>query len=246
MQQSEETSVFAKAGTIAGTVIKHVPTRGILWGTIGLVIGLVVVSLSFLLAALVLDRAAILLGYLLPVPIALVGLGAVLFFMHGMHRGAVRAALSLEQKLGLTKYILNQVLGLLKDRLGDSVSNLPLQQFEEKLKQVVAQYVTIPDMTDSQGRTPWVLRQIKKRVAESISTKLLAAYRAELQANGSSGEISLEKVTARVSVEVSRRLGRLLMSPLKKQLAILLSLYLLLGTTWWYWIFLLLRFLGKK
>lgn len=246
MPGSEQSSFLSQVAQVAGAVIKHVPTRGILWGVIGFVLGLVFVGLSFVIGLFVMERGALLLGYLLPIPIAIPFLGSALFFAHGLQRGVARAALAIEQKLGLVRYVIDGVLGLLQKHLGSTVSNLPLQQLESKLKEIVRKYLASPEANAGEGLTAWVLRRAQKMITRRIETYLLAAYRAEQQADGSGGGVSLEKVGARVHAQVSGGLAGIIMSPLNKQLGLFLILYALIGVGWWYWLFLIMRLLTKN
>jgi len=243
---SDQASFLSQVASVAGAIIKHVPTRGILWGSIGFVLGLVFVGLSFVIGLFVMERGAMLLGYLLPIPIAIPFLGAALFFAHGLQRGVARAALAIEQKLGLVRYVIDGVLGLLQKHLGSTVSNLPLQQLEDKLKEIVKTYLSSPAVNQGEGLTAWVLKRAQKMITQRIQTYLLSAYRAELQADGSGGGVSLEKVGARVHAEVSGGLSGIIMSPLNKQLGLFLILYALIGIGWWYWLFLLMRLISKN
>src|SRR4051794_18032769 len=98
------------AGSVLVSVVKHVPTRGVLWSVIGFFVGCIAVGLSFVIGLFVLDRGAMLLGYLAAIPIAIPFLGGALFFVHGLHRGAARAALELERKFGLVRYVVDRVM----------------------------------------------------------------------------------------------------------------------------------------
>jgi hypothetical protein len=70
--------------------VKHVPARAVSWAFVGLIVGVAAVGLSFVLGLLVLERGALLLGYLAAIPIAIPFLGAAVFFVHGLHRGRCR------------------------------------------------------------------------------------------------------------------------------------------------------------
>jgi hypothetical protein len=235
---------MSKAGAVLGAVIKHVPTRGALWGAIGLVVGAAAVAASFAIGLFVLDRGAMVLGYFVIVPIVIPFLGAALFFTHGLHRGAARAALELERKFGLVRYVVERVMALLIKHLGGSLSNLPLQQVEVALKSALDQYVHSDDMAEGSGLAAWVLRRGKLAIVRRVDKYLLAAYRAEQRPDGAGGGVSLEKVGERVSAEMSQRLSEIVMSPLNKQLALFMAAYLLLAGGWWYWLFLLFRLFG--
>jgi hypothetical protein len=241
---AQPSSFLTKAGTVVGAVIKHVPGRGLLWGAIGFAVGLAAVGLSFVIGLFVLDRGAMLLGYFVIIPIVIPFLGAALFAMHGLHRGAARAALELERRFGLVRYVVERVMGLLIKHLGGPLSNLPLQRIEEALKASIYQYSTSPDMHEGSGLAAWVVRRGKLAITRRIETYLLAAYRAEQRPDGSGGGVSLERVGERVSHEMSTRLGEIVMSPLNKQLAIFMTAYVLIAGGWWYWLFLIVRLIG--
>lgn len=224
------------AGSVALSLVKHVPTRAALWSVIGFFVGIVCVAASFAIGLLVLDRGALLLGYLVVVPIAIPFLGAALFAIHGLHRGAARAALELERKYGLVRYVVRGVIGFLVDAVGGPITNLPLQQLETKLKSAVARYLRV---SEGRGVFAWVVDRAKRRLTRKIEAYLLSAYRAELQADGSGGGVSLEKLGAAAEAELSRGVARVVMSPLNKQLALFMALYVVVAVGWWYWLMLL-------
>src|SRR5262245_7184803 len=114
---------LSRAGDVANSIVKNVPTRGVVWGVIGFLVGVGGAGLSFVIGLLVLERGALLLGYLLAIPCAIPFLGAALFFLHGLHRGAARAALELEKKFGLVRYVVDRVTGLLEKSVGNVVKN---------------------------------------------------------------------------------------------------------------------------
>src|SRR5262245_57312913 len=97
-----------------------------LWGLIGFFVGCGSVALSLAIGVLVLQRGALLLGYLLAIPIAIPFLGAAAFFAHGLHRGAARAALELEQKFGLVRYVVSRLTQPIVAELGDVAQKIPL------------------------------------------------------------------------------------------------------------------------
>lgn len=232
-------SFLGKAGTVVTTVVKHVPTRAVLWGAIGFAVGAAGVVLSYLLGPLVLGRGALVLGYLVAIPLAIPVLGAALFGVHGLHRGAARAALALEEEFGLVSHVVERVLGKLQQRFGERLANLPLQQLETTLKEVVAGYLASREDDEGRGLAAWVVRRARKAIAARLETYLLAAYREEQQQDGRGGGVSLAKVRERVTKELSARLAGLVMSPLNKQLALFLTLYVLLAGGWWFWLSLL-------
>jgi hypothetical protein len=232
-------SFLSKAGAVLGTLIKHVPGRGALWGAIGFAVGVVAVVASFALGLLALGRGAMALGYLVVIPIAIPFVGAALFGMHGLHRGAARAALELERRFGLVRYVVGRVMALLVEHLGTPLSNLPLQRVETALKAALDRYARSADVAEGAGLAAWVVRRGKLAIVARVETYLLAAYRAEQRADGTGGGVSLEKVGERVSAEMSQRLGEIVMSPLNKQLALFLTAYVAVAGGWWYWLFLL-------
>ncbi|HEU4536108.1 MAG TPA: hypothetical protein VFS00_18415 [Polyangiaceae bacterium] len=237
-------SFLSKAGAVVGTVIKHVPGRGVLWGAIGFAVGLAAVGLSFALREVVLDRGGGRLGYFLIIPIALPFLGAALFATHGLHRGAARAALELEQRFGLVRHVVDRIMGLLIRHLGGPLSNLPLQRVEEAMKAAIGQYSMSEDVQEGAGLGAWVVRRGKLAITRRIDTYLLTAYRAEQRADGSGGGVSLERVGERVGHEMSTRLGEIVMGPLNQQLAIFMVAYVVLAGGWWYWLSLIVRLVG--
>jgi hypothetical protein len=234
---TEPKSFLEHAGSVVMAVVKNVIPRGILWAFIGLVTGAVFVAISFAIGLMVMERGALLLGYLAIIPITIPFLGAALFGMHGLHRGAARAALELEHKFGLTAYVANTVLGLLEKHLGGPVSNLPLEQLETKLKAVLDRYV---GASEGKGVAAWVVTRVKKKLATKLETYFLAAYRAELQKDGSGGGVSIEKVFQPVRAQLSEGLAGWVMSPLNKQLALFMTLYVLVAGGWWYWLYLIM------
>lgn len=231
-------SFLDHAGAVAATLVKHVPTRGVLWGAIGLVVGIAGVLLSYAIGPLILGRGSMVLGYLVVIPLAIPPLGAAFFFVHGLQRGAARAALALEQKAGLVSYLVTRARDLLIQSVGGPVSNLPLQQLETKLKDALGRLLST---SEGSGIVAWVVNRAKRSLSDKIETYLLAAYRAEQQTDGKGGGVSLEKIFARVTEQLSEKLGDLLMSPLNKQLALFMTLYVLLAGGWWIWLTLLAR-----
>jgi len=239
-------SFLGKAGTVATTVVKHVPTRGLLWAVIGLVVGVLCVSLSFVIGVLVMGRGALVLGYLVAIPIAIPVLGLALFGVHGLHRGAARAILALDQKFGLVSYLIDRVLTRLEQHVGGSLRNLPLQRIEQALQQTVASYLGSSSEDDGTGLLAYVLRRARRSLVPRIERYLLTAYREEQHADGSGGGVSLEKVRERALLATSERLEQIIMSPLNKQLAVFMTLYVLFAAGWWFWLFLLLGLLTKS
>jgi hypothetical protein len=229
------TSFLAKAGSALVSIAKHVPTRGALWAVIGFVFGIIASLGSLALGLLTLGRGAelMVMGPWAIVPIAIPFLGAALFAVHGVHRGAARAALEIETKLGLVSHVVSRVLGFVEERFGDRLSNLPLADLEAGLKQATARYLGSDDAHEGAGITGYVLRRAKRSITTRIDTYLLAAYRAEATASGGGG-VDMQKVRARVVHEMSTRMGELVMSPLNKQLALFVVLFFTLGIGWFH------------
>jgi hypothetical protein len=241
MIEPQAPSLFlAKVGTVAGATVKHVPTRMLLWGAIGLVVGVIGVTLSYVLGVLLLGRGALLLGYLVSIPIAIPMLGAVFFGIHGLHRGAARAALAIEEKFGLVAHGVDRVMTKLDQRFGERLANLPLLELEVALKAIVATTLKSKDEDEGKGLLAYILRRARKAIVPRIETYLLAAYRQEQQQDGSGGGLSMQKVRDRASHELSTRLGDLVMAPLNKQRTIFMILYVLLAVGWWFWLFLII------
>jgi hypothetical protein len=234
-------SFLDHAGAVAVTIVKHVPARGMLWGGGGFVIGAICVLLSYGAGVLVVGRGALLLGYLAAIPIAIPFLGAALFFVHGLHRGAARAALELERRFSLVRYVVSRALETLERAVGGPISNLPLQRVEDELSGAVD---ALAKKTEGTGLAAWVVTRAKRAVMPRLRSYLLTAYRAELQADGSGGGVALAKVAARVEGELAANLGELVMSPLDKQLVFLACAYVAVAAGWWFWLFLLARLIG--
>ncbi len=232
-------------GTVATTVVKHVPTRAVWWGLIGFVVGALGVALSFGIGLLVMDRGALILGYLIVIPLLIPVLGAALFGVHGLHRGAARAVLELDRKFGLVSYLVDRVLSRLEQHVGPGVSNLPLQRWESALKDTVASYLGSAEESEGSGVMAYVLRRARRALLPRIEGYLLTAYRAEQQADGSGGGVSLAKVRESALRAVSQRLTQIVMSPLNKQLAVFMTLYVLVAVGWWFWLFLVVGALSK-
>lgn len=240
-------SFLSKAGSVALTVVKHVPTRGALWGAIGFVVGTVCVLASLAMGLLVMARGALLLGYLIAIPIAIPPLGFALFGMHGLHRGAARAILALDQRFGLVSHLVERVLLGLERHVGPGLANLPLQRLEVALKRTATDLLGSDDDEENEGKgmLAWVLRRARRALIPRIESYLLTAYRAEQQADGSGGGVSLQTVRDRTQQAVSERLTDIVMSPLNKQLAVFMTMYVLLAGGWWFWLFFLLRLITQ-
>lgn len=238
-------SFLDHAGSVAGSIIRHVPTRGALWGFIGFVVGAVCLTLSYVLGPRIfgssVGRDTTVGGVLVYLALLLPILGAAFFTVHGLHRGAARAILDLERKSGLVAWAVDRVLALLTDKLGGPISNLPLQQLEAKLKEVLDRWIKT---SEGEGVGAWVVNRAKRALTDKIESTLLSAYRAEQTADGKGGGVSMDKVRARVQSELSEGLADLVMGPLNQQLAIFMTAYVLLAAGWWYWMSLLVTVLS--
>ena len=241
---SGESSFLSKAGTVALAAVKHVPTRMALWGAIGLMVGLVCVAVSYALGFRALGTGGAVIAYAYVIPIGLVHLGVALFVVHGLHRGAARAALALERKFGLASHFVHRVTAKLGESHGERLQNLPLQQLEARLKQTISGYLASKEDDEGKGMAAYVVRRARTAIVARIETYLLAAYREELAQDGSGGGVSLPKLRDRVASEMSSRLGDIVMSPLNKQLAVLMTVYVLLTTGWWFWLYLIIMAVG--
>jgi hypothetical protein len=233
--QGRPATFLAKVGTVAFTIVRHVPTRGISWGAFGLFIGILLSLLARLVDLAIYGEGGdeLLWGWpwaigLFVVPIA----GTALFVMHGLHRGIARAALDLERRFGLVAYVVDRIIRMLEAKLGGPISNLPLAKFERLLKGVLDDYLVSDDMREGSGLTGWVLRAAKRAIVRRVEKYLLAAYRAEERPDGTGGGVSLEKVRERASAELSTGLGRLVMAPLNKQLVLFAILYVGVALFW--------------
>lgn len=226
------TSLLAKAGTVIGAIVKHVPVRGVLWLVIGFVLGWVFLAISLVVNVAIYGRGAELSAYLLPLAIALPFGGAYLLGMHGLHRGAARAAFELQRKFGLVDHVLGRFVPLLEARVGGVVTNLPLAQLEEKAKGALDTYLGSDEAREGSGIVGWVLRRAKRTAAEQVETYMLSGYRAEQQADGSGGGVDLRKVAARVAVELGQKLEGSVTSKLNTQLLIMLGAYAVVGIFW--------------
>jgi hypothetical protein len=238
------TTLLGKVATVAATTVKHVPTRMVLWGVVGFLVGVIGVVLSYVIGIWLLGEGAVGLAYLYLIPMAIPLLGAVLFGMHGLHRGAARATLSLEEKFGLVSHVVGRVLAMLEDRFGERLANIPLQQLEVALKEIVATYLASKEDDEGKGLIAYVVRRARSSITLRIEKYFLAAYREELKESGHGDGVSMQKVRDRAARELSSNLGELVMSPLNRQLVIFLVLYLLLAAGWWFWLFLILLGIG--
>jgi hypothetical protein len=216
----------------------------VLWGVVGFLVGVIGVTLSYVIGIWLLGEGAVGLVYLYLIPMAIPLLGAVLFGMHGLHRGAARATLSLEEKFGLASHLVGRVLAMLEARFGEDLANIPLQQLEVALKEIVATCMASKEDDEGKGMLAYVVRRARASITLCIENYLLTAYREELKESGHGGGVSMQKVRDRATRALSSNLGELVMSPLNKQLVVFLVLYLVLATGWWFWLFLILQGIG--
>jgi hypothetical protein len=221
-------------GTVVVAIVKHVPTRGVLWAVLAFVIGWILVGLSIGIMALQLGRGLMILEILFPIPLAIPFLGAALFAVHGLQRGAARAALDLERRFGLVRYVVDRVMERLAPRVGGVLENLPVAEFDEHLHQALDDYFGSEDMNEGRGVVGWVLRRAKRTILDRLEPFLLAAYREELRVDGTGGGISLTKLGERAAKELSAKLAGLVMSPLRTQLLFLSLLYVAVGVGWFH------------
>jgi hypothetical protein len=243
----ENTSLLGRAGAVALAAVKHLPTRAALGGALGFLVGVVGVALSYVLGIAVMGREALVLGPLVAVPLAIPPLGAILFGVHGLHRGAAHAALALEAQFGLVAHVTERLLARLEERFGERLANLPLQQVQDALNDVIATYLGSDDATLGSGRglLAYVLRRARTGIARRIATLFLAAYREELRASGEGGGIAMAKLRTRTTAALTDRFEDLLFSPLDRQRAILATSYGLLATGWWFWLTFLLSVIRR-
>lgn len=228
-EKSRLPTFLSHAGAVAKSVVKHVPTRGLLWGFIAFVLGWIWMGLS---VAIFLATGGKLDGWYIPTLFIVPILGTALFTVHGLHRGAARAALEIEQRFGLVKWIVTRVMTFLEERVGGRVSNLPLAKFEFAVKGATQRYLGSDEMNEGRGVLGWVLRRAKRSIADRVEKYTLAEYRAEIRKSGEGGGVSLEKVSARVMSELSEKLADTVMSPLNTQLAIFMVAYAVIGIGW--------------
>lgn len=144
----------------------------------------------------------------------------------------------------MISYLVDRVLSQADERFGEGLRNLPMQELELALKQSVATYLSSGSDEDK-GLVGYVVRRARNALVPRIETYLLSAYREELKVDGSGGGVSLEKVREPALKAISKHLAEIVMSPLNKQLAIFMTLYLLLAVGWWFWLLLLLAALSR-
>jgi hypothetical protein len=241
-------SFLSRVGTVALTIVRHVPTRGASWGAFALVLGIVLALLVPFVARLSYGTRADALATwpFVSVRVLLVLAGSALFVVHGLHRGVARAALDLEQRFGLVAYVVDRILLKLHAKIGGPISNLPLARFERLLKTTLDDYLGSDDMREGRGLTGWVVRAAKRAIVRRVETYLLAAYRAEERPDGTGGGVSLERVRERATAELSSRLGTLVMAPLNKQLALFIALVTVVPLFWFHAFQLVLGLFGRS
>lgn len=233
--RSRAAALLGEAGNAALTIARHVPTRVLLWGLLGLAAGLLAAGLSLLLgwltlaggAADMLRGARVLVFVLLPL------VGMVLFGLHGLNRGIARAALALEAQWGLVRQVVDRVIDLLQQQLGTRLANLPLATLEEKLKQAIRSYLGSEESDSGRGLRAWVVRKARRLVTQKVETWLLRAFRAEQNVQGGGG-IDLDKVRASAAEQLGGQLQDFVAGPLNGQLALLLLLFFGLGIGWYH------------
>ncbi len=231
-------SVLGGAGTAALAVVRHVPTRALLWAVVGMLGGALAVAASLLLGALTLDggAASMLRGARFVVPLLLPVIGFIAFGLHGANRGVAHAALALETQWGLVAQLVERAIALVGQHLGTRLANLPLAQAESALKGLIRSSLGSDDPTQRRGGvTGWVLRQARALLTAKVEAVLLSAYRAEYTANApGGGGIDLAKVRDRTIEQLTGHLREFLLGPLNGQLMLLLVLFFGLGIGWYH------------
>lgn len=229
-------SFLSTAGGALVSVVKHVPTRGALWCIGGFFLSLLGVVASIVVGPMTFDRGAMLMAEppMVVVPLLLPFASAALLGMHGLHRGAARAGLEIERKLGLVRHVVDRVFGFLHSRFGHSLAQVPLAELEAALRTGVEQYFGSADMDEGRGITRYVLRRAKRSILEKVDHYLLVAYRAEAGPAGAGGGVDLGKVHARVVHEMTERAEELVTGSLNKQGALFLALVFVVSVGWFH------------
>lgn len=231
-------SVLAGAGNAALAVVRHVPTRALLWAILGMLGGALAVAGSLLLGALTLDggAASMLRGARFLVPLLLPVIGFIAFGLHGANRGVAHAALALEAQWRLVEQLVDRAITLIGQHLGTRLANLPLAQAESALKGVIRTSLGSDETALRRGGlTGWVLRQARALLTVKVEACLLSAYRAEYKADAAGGGgIDLAKVRDRAIEELTGHLREFLFGPLNGQLMLLLLLFFGLGIGWYH------------
>ncbi len=229
-------SLLATAGGALVAVVKHVPTRGALWSFGGFVLSLLGVGASIVVGPMTFDRGAMLMAEppIIVVPFVLPFASAALLGMHGLHRGAARAALEIERKLGLVRHVVDRVFDFLHSRFGSSLSQVPLGELEAALRTGVERYMGSADMDEGRGITGFVLRRAKRAILDKVDDYLLVAYRAEAGPLGAGGGVDLSKVHARVVQEMSARAEDVVSGTLNKQALLFVALVVLVSVFWFH------------
>jgi hypothetical protein len=226
--ESPPPSPLARAGAVVLSIAKHVVTRAVLWAVLGLVVG-VATFVAFLVIHQFADRSGVIGAALL---VLYVGVAFVAFGAHGVTRGVARAALELEQKFGLTRYLIDRITGSIEKRFGTTLANLPLAKFEEGAKGVVDQFLGSEEMLEGSGVTRWVLRKVRALFVGLVEKYLLKAYRVEVEEGGAGGGVSVARVRDRLHAELPRQIASLVMAPINKYLVVIVVLYFGLGLGW--------------
>ncbi|UXI68051.1 hypothetical protein [Tahibacter amnicola] len=224
-------TMLSHAGGALFSVVRHVVVRCVFWGLVGAGTALLAWLVSLLIGALVLESGVrpLLSGGWLLVPFVLMAVAGVAFAVHGFARGLARAALDLEQRVGVVNRVVDAIAGLLESRIGGRLTDLPLARWESNLKDVSRQYLATD--ASARGLSAWVWRRVERRVVSMIDTGLLSAYRAEVSATGGGG-VEIGKVAGRVKEELSGALGERLMAPLNFQRLLLFAATFLVGIGW--------------
>lgn len=228
-------TLLGGAGSAALAVVRHVPTRGMLWAVLGTLAGALAVALSLLLGAVTLDggAAGMLRGVRLVVPLLLPVIGFIAFGLHGINRGIAYAALAIEAQWGLVAQIVERTFVLVDRQLGARLHDLPLAQAEQVLKDLLRRGLG-DDAAPRAGVVGWILGKAHRLLVDKVETCLLSAYRAQASAQRAGGGVDLLKVHARVVDELGAHLREFLLGPLDGQLALLLVLFFGLGIGWYH------------
>ncbi len=240
---SQGNTAVGVLGKVAVSVVKNVPTRAALWSLVGFFLSVVGVVLSFVLGLYFMGRGALILGYLAAIPIAIPFLAGSLMFVHGLQRGAARVALELEEKAGLVRYVVGQVVSELERRTGGP-GGIPVEQIDRNLRGAVEGYLASADFKHGSGLGGWVIRRAKRSVAKRLDSYFLTALR-EPGVGGAAGSFSAARITEVVSDRLSEKLAEVVMSGLNTQLWILLAAVAVISSTWWFWLFLILAGITK-
>jgi hypothetical protein len=227
---SRAAALASGAGTALKIVAGQLLRRSLPWFPLGLAAGLLAAGLAYGFGTLP-PTGSGLAGRLLQLSLILLLplLGLVLFGLHGLNRGAAHAALALEAQWGLVAQAVDGVLGLIRQRLGTQLANLPLAQIEAALKQAVRSYLGDEESGGRRGLSGWMLRKARRLVVRNVELVLLSAFRAQLSGKDGGGGIDLHKVRDQVIEQAGGHLREFLLGPLTPQLVLLLVLFFGLG-----------------